>query len=123
MVQTRKKHTATPAARLRRFILRHPELELVERPLSGIHFFYAPADLDRRQPKTRSYLTVLNRELYQELRGQSNLFFQEGGGQFLLRISTFNQEPKTKELLEIANRVASTGFELDAAMRAAAFSH
>lgn len=98
-------------------------LEAVNSPLQGILFHYVPDDLAPDSRKIRHYIHLLNEALYEELRGQRYLFYQRTGDAFLLRISFCVDTPPLPAIQQLTQWIISTGREVDAAMRAAAFSH
>jgi len=104
-------------------VARHRELKAVESPLQGILFQYIPEDFAADNRTFRYYIRLLNEAIYGELRGQRYLFHQQIGDTFLLRISFCVEAPPLPAIQQLIQRILLIGREVDAAMRAAAFSH
>jgi hypothetical protein len=105
------------------YIERHAELEPGSYDLGGVVFRYVPADLRASREGVRWYLRHLNAALFRELGAAPNLFFVDIGRDFLLRIQLSFFQPEWPRLLSVLEQVVRAGREMDAAMRAAAFSH
>lgn len=108
---------------LEQHVAHHRELEYFDSSMKGILIRYLPEDFESNIKAMPCYIRLLNQAIYEELRGRRYLFFQQMGNDFLLRISYYPTSPALPELNKLIQRIVLTGWEVDAAMRAAAFSH
>ena len=108
---------------LTRELCRHAELQWVASPFQGLCFQFVPEDIDVRLGRKNWYIPVLNRALYETVKGTPHLFYQDTGKEFIFRISFSFEQPDLRSFNMLLQKLVETGRETDAAMRAAAFSH